>query len=192
MKSLFSSCVTPCRNFASCEKCLSTLDLGLSCFQESGKVLKLRRLLYGLHQSPMLWFKHLKSKLENVGFQQASEINPCLFISDRVICLVYVDDTLLYARDKADIDEVLHKLVDIEGMALEVKDSVAGFLGVDIKPVEKTGAVILTQKGLIDKIISALKCNNMPALFMPAKCVLGSDKDGDPMQGNFNYASVIG
>ena len=50
-------------------------------FQESGKVLKTRRLLYGLHQSTMLWFKHLKSKLENVGFQQVTEIDPCLFVS---------------------------------------------------------------------------------------------------------------
>jgi hypothetical protein len=66
--------------------------------------------------------------LEAIGFEQATEVDPCLFISDKVICLVYVDDTLLFARDMADIDETLQQIADKQGMALEVQDNVAGFL----------------------------------------------------------------
>jgi hypothetical protein len=62
-------------------------------FGEDGKVLKLKKSLYGLKQSPSNFFLHLKGKLEKVGFTQ-SENDPCLFMNDKVIFIVYVDDTL--------------------------------------------------------------------------------------------------
>jgi hypothetical protein len=68
--------------------------------------LKLKKSLYGLKQSPRNHFLNLKRKLEDLGLV-ASKADPCLFVSDRVIVLVYVDDTLLYARDMQDIDDVI-------------------------------------------------------------------------------------
>ena len=65
-------------------------------FEEDRKVLKLQRSLYGLCQSPRNFFEHLKENLIKVGFTQ-SHADPCLFISENVICLVYVDDTLFYS-----------------------------------------------------------------------------------------------
>jgi hypothetical protein len=46
-------------------------------FGEDGKVLKLKKSLYGLKQSPSNFFLHLKAKLEKVGFTQ-SENDLCL------------------------------------------------------------------------------------------------------------------
>ena len=161
-------------------------------FQEPGKVLKLKKSLYGLKQSPRNFFMHLKSKLEAVGFEQATEIDPCLFISDKVICLVYVDDTLLFARDMKDIDDVLNKLVHEQGMALEIEDDVAGFLGVHIQRDPATGTIELTQVGLIDRVIEALDVKHLPEVSTPATAVIGKDEDGDPPTATFNYASVIG
>ena len=66
-------------------------------FAKTGHVWKLKKSLYGLRQSPRNFFLFLKSKLEAIGFEQATEVDPCLFISDKVICLVYVNDTLLFA-----------------------------------------------------------------------------------------------
>jgi hypothetical protein len=40
-------------------------------FGEDGKVLKLKKSLYGLKQSPRNFFLHLKAKLEKVGFTQS-------------------------------------------------------------------------------------------------------------------------
>jgi hypothetical protein len=75
-------------------------------FGEDGKVLKLKKSLYGLKQSPRNFFLHLKAKLEKVGFAQ-SEIDPCLFMNDKVICIVYVDDTLLYSPKESYIQEAI-------------------------------------------------------------------------------------
>jgi len=101
-------------------------------FSEPGKVLKLKKSLYGLRQSPRNFFQHLKGKLEKIGFESAEDVDPCLFISDRVICLVYVDGTLFYSPDPKYIDDVIRKL-EAEGMDLEEEDNVAGFLGVHIE-----------------------------------------------------------
>jgi hypothetical protein len=124
-------------------------------FGSPGKVLSLKRSLYGLKQAPRNFFQHLKSKLEKVGFVSKNEVDPCLFISDKVICIVYVDDTLLYSTKEAYIDEVLEKFKAFE-MELEVKDSVAGFLGVHMEHNEKDRSIKLTQKGLIKRIVDAL------------------------------------
>ena len=161
-------------------------------FPKPGMVLKLKKSLYGLKQAPRNFFQHLKSKLEKVGFEQQTEVDSCLFISEKVICLVYVDDTLLYARDQKDIDEVLRKLQEEQHMELEVESDVAGFLGVQIKQDAETGEVKLTQTGLINRIIEALKVEDLPGATVPAIATLGKDEDGEPAHCTFNYSSVIG
>jgi Reverse transcriptase (RNA-dependent DNA polymerase) len=58
-------------------------------FAEPGKVLRLKKNLYGKIAAPRLWFKHLRERLVATGFQQMIDVNPCLFILDKVFCLVY-------------------------------------------------------------------------------------------------------
>jgi len=84
-----------------------------------------------------------------VGFKQ-SEADPCLFISEKVICLVYVDDTLFFSPYVSDIDRILEKLKGLK-IELNVEDDVAGFLGALIKKLDE-GRIELTQTGLIKRI----------------------------------------
>jgi Reverse transcriptase (RNA-dependent DNA polymerase) len=160
-------------------------------FSEPGKVLKLKKSLYGLKQAPRNFFQHLKNKLEKIGFT-SSEADPCLFISDKVICIVYVDDTLLFSPRPEYIDDVLAQLRE-ENLDLEEEDDVAGFLGVNVERDSKSGEIRMTQVGLINRIIEALGCDNLPRKKTPAEYgALGTDKDGDPPQESFSYPSVIG
>lgn len=161
-------------------------------FKEHGKVLRLNKALYGLKSAPKAFFNHLKANLEAIGFRQAIEVDACLFISEKVICLTYVDDTLLYAEKDEYIDEVLRRLQEERQMSLEVEDDVAGFLGVDIKKDPTTGNIILKQIGLKKKIIEALQIDDLPAVYTPADTVLGKDEDGEPCHGNFNMSSIVG
>ena len=59
-------------------------------FGEPGKVWKLKKSLYGLRAAPKLWSTHLAKKLARVGFEQMTEVDSCLFISPKVICLTYI------------------------------------------------------------------------------------------------------
>jgi hypothetical protein len=158
-------------------------------FAKVGHVLKLKKSLYGLKQSPRNFFLHLKGQLERVGLEQ-STADQCLFISDKVICLVYVDDTLFYAQTKEDIATVITGLQT--EMELEEEDDVAGFLGVHIER-RPDGTIHLTQKGLIDRVIKALNIGDLPPKRTPAEhgC-LGKDELGDPPDSTFSYPSVIG
>jgi hypothetical protein len=161
-------------------------------FNKPGKVLKLKRSLYGLRQSPRNFFQHLKSKLESIGFEANIDIDPCLFISEKVICLVYVDDTLFFSPREDFINEVINQLSQCY-LDLEVEDSVAGFLGVHIDRNTDDGSVKLTQSGLAKRIVDALNVGAMPRKFTPAaKDPLVKDEFGDPANGAYSYASVIG
>ena len=160
-------------------------------FAEPGKVLKLKKSLYGLKQAPRNFFQHLKGKLEKIGFV-SSEADPCLFISEKVICIVYVDDTLLFSPRPEYIDEVLSQLRE-EDLELEEEDDVAGFLGVNVERDSQSGEIRMTQAGLINRIIEALDCDSLPGKKTPAEYgALGTDKNGDPPQESFSYSSVIG
>ena len=129
-------------------------------FSKLGKVLKLKRSLYGLNQSPHNFFQHLKSKLESIGFELAEDTDPCLFLSDKVICLVYVDDTLFYSPKAEYIDEAIEKL-RTAGIELDIEQDVARFLGVHIDQDPAKGTVKLSQKGLAICIVRALGVDHL-------------------------------
>jgi len=160
-------------------------------FMKPGKVLKLKKSLYGLKQAPRNFFMHLKAKLESIGFVSDPDIDPCLFVSDKVICLVYVDDTLFFSPDEIFINEVIDKLSKTD-LELEVEESVAGFLGVHIDRSE-SGQIKLTQEGLTKRIIEALNITDLPRKFTPATSEpLTKDEHGDPPNSTYNYKSIIG
>eukprot|EP00957_Ditylum_brightwellii_P085209 6479996-Ditylum_brightwellii.AAC.1 len=60
--------------------------MGLPIKFKEDHVLKLKQSVYGLHELLKNFFMFLKGKLEKCGFKQ-STIDPCLFLSDRVICV---------------------------------------------------------------------------------------------------------
>ena len=87
-----------------------------------------------MKQSPLNFYLHLKKGLEQRGFNQ-SKIDPCLFYSDTVICLVYVDNCWFSARDMKDIDKTISDLQrpankEHKEFVLDEEDDVAGFLGI--------------------------------------------------------------
>jgi hypothetical protein len=53
---------------------------------------------------------HLKSILEHPSRFVQSDADQYLFISDKVIVLVCVNDTLLFARNQQDIEKVIDSL----------------------------------------------------------------------------------
>ena len=71
---------------------------GFETQENSGRVCKLRKSLYGLNQSPRAWFGRLTKVVKNLGFQ--CQTDHTMFIKcnqegKRVILIVYVDDIIL-------------------------------------------------------------------------------------------------
>jgi len=74
------------------EECTST-----SAKSKGRLVCKLKRSIYGLHQSSRCWFQKLQLALERLGFRRL-ETEPCIFIKDGCIICVFVDDLYLCSR----------------------------------------------------------------------------------------------
>ncbi len=132
------------------------IPLSFNTKSKNGKrqVLKLKKTLYGLHQSPRAFWKYITKKLESCGLKQ-SKFNPCLFIGPDVMCIVYVDDLIFWSRDVAKINRVAMELCKL-GVALEQEDDAAGFLGVKMERDSNTGLLEMTQTGLIERVVEAL------------------------------------
>ena len=69
-------------------------------------VIKLKKSLYGQAEAARLWYEKLRNGLLERGFV-ISKVDPCLFMSKNVICVVYVDDCLFWSRSQSDIDNVM-------------------------------------------------------------------------------------
>jgi hypothetical protein len=156
-------------------------------FTEAGKVLKLRRSLYGLKQSPRNFFLYLKKNLQKCRFRNpCPDSDPYLFVSDKVICVVYVDDTSLWSPKSKWIDKAISELQNT-GMSLEIENSVAGFLGVHIEHDQIDGSIELTQVGLIKRIVAALGIENASMVHTATRGIpLTKDLDGDPPDSTFS------
>ena len=162
----------------------------------AGRVLHLLKSLYGLRQAPRTFFEKLKAGLEERGWQQ-SVVDPCLFLKRGMICVVYVDDTIFATKDTADLDKEIAALgistsEQQHTFALRDEGEVSAFLGIQIK---KTGPneFLLTQTGLIDKVLEATKMTHCNGCDTPATVdPLHADKDGAPFAETWRYDSIIG
>jgi hypothetical protein len=130
--------------------------------------------------------------MEAVGMK-VSKLDPCLFVGKKVMAVAFVDDILFWATDEAYINELGAKL-RLQGLLLEQEDDAVGFLGVKMVKTAD-GNLEMKQTVLIDCIVEALGLDSKMSTpkFTPAEATpLTKDKDGEPPQGSFSYASVVG
>ena len=83
------------------------------------------------------------------------KLDPCLFVGDKVICIVDVDDLIFWAKDRKDIHDMAIKLREA-GVDMEKEDDSAGFSGVILERNYKTRLIAMRQYGLIERIVESL------------------------------------
>ena len=113
----------------------------------------LKRNINGVKQAARNWYLHLQKGLLHCGFIQ-SKIDPCLFIRNDCIIVLYTDDCLFFANDDAMITD-LCKCLSTEFL-LKDEGNIENFLGINIAhALDSDGSVTITmtQPGLIDQIL---------------------------------------
>ena len=103
------------------------------------------------------------------------DVDPCLFISAKVICVTHADDCIMAAPNAADIVVVAKSLRDL-CMTLEEEDELAGFLGIHIE--RTSDHVKLTQKGLTQRAIEALQIEDLSPVSTPVDKVISCRVSG--------------
>ena len=99
-------------------------------FRKKGKLFKLRKTLHHLQNISHGFWKYLTQKLNNCGLVQ-SNFDPCLFIAEIVICILFVVDSMFWARDEYDFHD-LDLALCWERFDIEQEDESSGFLGIKL------------------------------------------------------------
>ena len=111
-----------------------------------------------------------------------SKVDTCLFMSKTVICVVYVDDCLFWARSQSEIDNVMNYLKEYSpsyNWEHSKGESVSEFWGIDIKTLYDVGFQFC-QTGLIRKVLEATGMEHYNGFPTPTKVEahLGTDANG--------------
>jgi hypothetical protein len=179
-------------------KYLYTIEAPKLFGPKSGKdlVLLLLKSLYVLKQAPRTFYKKLRDGLLERGFTQ-SEIDPCLFMKKDCICVVYVDATIFARPDALLLEREIKSLGVKEDQcdnSFQLRDEgeVGDFLRIRIEK-QKGDSFLLTQTGLIEKVIKAGGMEDCNKVSTPAEASpVESDLDGLPFNETWEYASLVG
>ena len=176
------------------------MEVPIGCTVPEGDyVCLLKKNLYGLKQAAKTWYEHLRDTLVldeikgGYGFEQ-SKIDPCIFFKQGVILIIWVDDCLIFGRNKDLVDEVIKKLHD--KFSLTEEGDVSAYLGVQVNIDPVSDNISLTQPYLIQRIIDemgdAITEANVKGTPSVYKEILHKDTDGPDRKQSWNYRSVIG
>jgi hypothetical protein len=126
-----------------------------------GKVFKLKKVLYGLKQSPRAWFERFSRAMQRFGYKH-SQADHTLFIKHSTqgkatALIVYVDDIVLIGNDDGEIQNSKHRLAN----EFEIKDfgNLKYFLSIEVAR-SKYSIFISQQKYILDllKELGMLGC----------------------------------
>ncbi len=113
-----------------------------------------------------MWNSYLITKLWEINFKQ-SIIDDCIFYQDDIIFIVYVDDGIFLGPSDQQLHDIINELRNLK-LSIEDQGHPPDYVGVSIKKLKK-GVIELTQRALIDSIISDVMLNDSKIKAVPAK-----------------------
>ena len=117
-------------------------------------VLKLHRNLYGQKQAGQVWYEYLRKRLiTKAGFVQ-SKHDEFLFYRGKVMYALYIDDSILGAPTRQELDEAIKAINDAK-LQITLEGDLTDFLGVKIE-WKSPKEIIFTQPHLIDDVLNDL------------------------------------
>ena len=166
-------------------------------FRDPTSYIQLKKNLYGCKQAARNWYLHLKHGLLGRSFRQ-SVTDPCLFIREDCVIVLYTDDCCIFAHSDAVIDALTADLQ--RDFLLKDEGDINDYLGVRVTrhvdtSTQQVTSIILTQTGLIDNILTdvGLVGTRVNTVSTPADQVLQPSPDASPYPPKApNYRSIIG
>lgn len=141
------------------EELYMRLPNGIS--EHSGKIVRLRRSIYGLKQASRVWNKLLDAELEKLGFRRI-HADYCIYVLQRgkSICFiaVYVDDIGILCDDLKFMQEIKHRI----GQRFKIKDLgvISQLLGIAIDYDQEKRVLRLSQTRYIEESLKRFHCDD--------------------------------
>ena len=160
------------------------------------KVLRLKKSIYGLKQSPRNWYDTLKTFLITENFQQINT-DPGAFIHKDEnnntigVILVYVDDMVMAYKNLSVLKEMKKKIAS----KFDIKDlgECAWLLGIAVSQNKDKGTITLNQRSFIEELGTKYGLNNAALVHTPA--AVGStttDSNSQELEHPVLYQSLVG
>lgn len=158
-------------------------------FNHPGKVCLLHKALYGLRQSPFLWFKKLTDFLKQEGLIQLKS-DKCVFKNPkgkRIFYLaIHVDDGLILGEDLSEIKCLLKKMQ--KNFEVTINENPHFYLGLQIK--KRHGEYMISQSKYCKQIVEKYSMENSRAKDTP---IVKEEKDQEqPSNEDFPYKEAVG
>lgn len=124
--------------------------------REPGTILRLRKALYGLRRSPLLWQRHLETGLTAIGFRRVAGENCCWQLGG-ITFFFYVDDCVLAFR--RELRETAMKAIKAlqQRYHLEGRQDLQWFLGIEVIRDRKQHKIWLSQAVYCEKAARGIK-----------------------------------
>lgn len=130
------------------------------------ETLRLKKALYGLKQAGYEWYQTIRGTLRELGWTQG-KVDPCLFTRERQnkteYLALYVDDILVVAPTKEDIDKIKNELGSV--FALKDTGEMRNLLGMKIERIE-SGRYAISQPKTVRALISEIPGTNRRSIPM--------------------------
>ncbi|CAI7790510.1 unnamed protein product, partial [Closterium sp. NIES-54] len=159
-----------------------------------GTQLRLRRPVYGLHQSPCEWHDTLRPTLFDLGFQPSSA-DPSVFVrrgSIPFFVLVYVDDLVFATADRVALADVKlelqnrHTCTDL--------GELRHYLGLQITRDRATRTITLSQSHMVQQVLQRFELQHSTVQRTPLAVdhrLTGPFPD-EPFEPSGPYAELVG
>jgi hypothetical protein len=163
-------------------------------FSDPDCLWELRRALYGLKTSPLLWYKEFTKTLKELGLQEVKDA-PCLWKNDKLIVFFYVDDIVVLAKPAhtAALDNFERKL--LHRYKIRSLGELSTFCGIQTHRDRSTGSIWLSQAAYLDKLHtkypSPKSFNRPPATPLPLEELLPSEEPKSD-HNKLRYAQLVG
>ena len=126
-------------------------------------VARLDKALYGLRESPLIWYNELGSKMRIKGYRSGED--PCVYLKGQVILLVYVDNILLLSPKEA--WEEAKSLAKHLAAHYTLKEEFKWYLGIREVRYRAIKQIWRCQDGYIEKIASRFEENGGKVPILP-------------------------
>lgn len=156
------------------------------------KVYKLHKALYGLKESPRVWYECFDKFIQTLNFVR-SNYDYCLYVNraskDPIYILIFVDDFLICCKDKNKIDEVKTSLM--KRFAMKDLGKIKSYIGIDIDYSEDKSVMTLNQTKYIESLAAKYDLINAKLYDTPMETNLKLEQARE-VDESIKYRNIIG
>lgn len=160
----------------------------------TGRVCKLNKALYGLPQAPKAWNSRFDAFMKKFGLK-STNADPCVYSNEDcdIYVILWVDDGLLLGKSKIKIKKLLNEM----RKEFDITSSIANYyLGIEIIHDRKSKTISLSQTAYIKTILEKFGMVNCNAVQTPMESgvqLIKNLENEQPGQiANVPYRQIVG